>query len=106
MEPWLLTIITGLLVLVLVGMYWVGHRQSRTPLTLNDFATKTIDSIAVANTIVRGVEQLYRTGKVGKDLRQSIAYARLKEFFPHLSHDQLIILVEGAVQKMNENIDE
>jgi len=68
--------------------------QEMTPDTLLAGAQ---DAFVIAQTLVAAAEQLAQTGTISQDARFDYVWARLRELFPSLSEDVLIVAIEGAV---------
>lgn len=107
------TVIIAVAVLAFAG--WVEyhhrstifHRPDSAGELLTEVQTTATDLreiIAMAEQLVAAAEQLWTTGKIGKDDRFDWVFERLDELFPDIDRPTLTAMIEGAVFLIKQGV--
>jgi hypothetical protein len=88
------------LALITAALFVVAWRHQ--PGNVGGAAAQLLAAAQVAQELVRGAEQAWKTGKIERDERYEIVIDHLHGLFPGLSVADLNAIVEAAVYGMNE----
>lgn len=113
LDPVIVSAIVALVALAIAGYALYKASQAGTPITtelvsntLNEAATQASELAEVALTGAQAAEQLYRTGKILRSERLSHAFAYVKQWFPDLDEERILVAIEAGVLIVNTLVED